>query len=346
MALTHEDKVAAGIDSVTRFKGWRFIDLFAGVGAFHLALTHFYAECVFASEKDKAAADVYEANWGMRPAGDITKIDVADIPPHEILCAGFPCQPFSPSGYRLGFDDTRGTLFFDVCRIAKYHQPYVLLLENVKNLDTHDGGRTLEVIKAALDEIGYVVHHKVMNAKDFYVAQNRERIYFVCIRKDIAPETFKWPPKAPFEWTMKHAIEPNIVKPMTQTYIHEKDYDESKGRRVHRVGRFGNGGQGYRIYDPRGISITLCAGGGTGSATGVYMIDGAPRTLTGRECARLQGFPKTFKLHPNDNKAQSQMGNSIPVTVLKRIVSALTRQLPPLPLLPDIAAKYDVTARR
>ena len=171
----------------------KFIDLFAGIGGFHLALSKINGECVFASEWDKDCQKVYEKNFGLKPHGDITKINEKDIPQHEILCAGFPCQAFSISGKRLGFKDTRGTLFFDVARIIKHHNPKIVLLENVKNFLTHDNGNTINVVKKTLEELNYNVFYKVLNSSNYGVPQKRERIYIVAFNQKLKIKNFQFP---------------------------------------------------------------------------------------------------------------------------------------------------------
>ena len=158
--------------------GFKFIDLFCGLGGFRIAFEKVGGKCVFSSDIDEAVQKVYENNFGEVPHGDITKIDAQDIPDHDVLCAGFPCQPFSTAGRRLGFEDTRGTMFFEVARILKEKKPTCFILENVKGLTNHDSGKTLETILNTLDEIGYDVKYSVLNAKDYNVPQNRERWYW------------------------------------------------------------------------------------------------------------------------------------------------------------------------
>ena len=170
-----------------------FIDQFAGIGGFRYALESFGCKCVFSSEWDKYCQESYELNFHETPYGDITKIDEKDIPPFDILCAGFPCQPFSISGNQKGFLDTRGTLFFDIVRIVKYHKPKVIFLENVKNLKAHNGGATFQIIEKTLTDLNYTLYYKVLNAKNFGLPQNRERIAIVCIRKDIDNKKFTFP---------------------------------------------------------------------------------------------------------------------------------------------------------
>ncbi|HQB62064.1 MAG TPA: DNA cytosine methyltransferase, partial [Spirochaetota bacterium] len=171
----------------------KFIDLFSGIGGFRIALETLGFDCVFSSDIDKEARKVYKNNFGENPEGDITKIPNSDIPAHDILCAGFPCQPFSVSGKQMGFDDTRGTLFYDIARIAEYRRPKFLFLENVANFVKHDGGKTLQTILNALNSIDYDVYYDVLNASLFGVPQSRKRAYFLCIRKDLNFKTYAFP---------------------------------------------------------------------------------------------------------------------------------------------------------
>lgn len=177
-------------------KSFKFIDLFCGIGGFHQAMKSLGGECVFASDIDEDCRKTYEVNYGITPVGDITKIEAADIPPHDVLCGGFPCQAFSKAGNRLGFDDqTKGTLFFDICRILKYHHPKYIMLENVRNLASHDHGKTWNVIHDKLEELGYNLLPEPVIFSPHYlgIPQHRERVYIMCIRKDIGkvhPFTF------------------------------------------------------------------------------------------------------------------------------------------------------------
>lgn len=308
-----------------KIKSLKFIDLFAGIGGFHIALSSLGGKAVFASEWDKEAAQVYENNFSLKPEGDITKISEKSIPDHDILCAGFPCQAFSISGKQLGFEDSRGTLFFDVARIAKEKQPKIMFLENVKNLARHDNGKTLAVIKNTLDEIGYDVFDKVLDASKFGVPQSRKRIYIVCFRKDFKVKDFSFPKE---EKVKKHVLD--IVLPDSETtkyVIHRNDVKinnsikETFSDAPLRIGTVNKGGQGERIYSPLGTAITLSAyGGGAGAKTGLYRINGRIRKLAPRECARLDGFPENFKIAEKDNIAYKQFGNSVVVDVLKKIM--------------------------
>jgi DNA (cytosine-5)-methyltransferase 1 len=321
-------------------ENYRFIDLFAGIGGFRIALESFHANCVFSSEWDRHAQKVYKANFGELPEGDITQIHETEIPIHDILCGGFPCQPFSISGKRKGFDDIRGTLFFDIARITKYHQPKILFLENVRNFATHDEGKTLEIVKLTLEKLGYTVFHKVLNASNFGLPQNRERIYIVCFRNDLEISAFDFPKEQNIPVKLKDIILPDSK---TEKYIIEREDIFLRSEKILnsdifgnyplspiRIGEINKGGQGERIYHELGHSITLSAyGGGIGAKTGVYLINGKIRKLSPRECARLQGYPDSFILDASDNQAYKQFGNSVPINVLKSILKNIQTVLKP-----------------
>lgn len=308
--------------------GTTFIDLFAGLGGFRLAVESFGGECVFSSDFDKSVADVYERNFGERPAGDITKIAAEDIPEHDILCAGFPCQPFSISGKKAGFKDTRGTLFFDIARIVKHHKPKMVFLENVKNFATHDKGRTLKTVVNTLEELGYTVHYKLLNASHYGVPQSRIRIYIVAFRNDIPSQDFQFPTTRLNKRALEDILETNSSKLIGTEISVDYELDENYEERIQglpkkpiRIGQVGLGRQGERIYHPRGHAITLAAsGGGIGGKTGLYLIDGTVRKLTPRECARLNGFPDRFKLTERNHTAYRQLGNSVVIDVLQYIL--------------------------
>ncbi len=317
-------------------QGLRYIDLFAGIGGFHQALSSFGATCVFASEWDKYAAATYYANYDIFPKGDITKIDESRIPRHDILCAGFPCQAFSISGKQKGFEDARGTLFFDIARIVKHHQPRLLFLENVRNFERHDGGNTLKVVLKTLNELGYNVKYQVLNASDYNLPQNRERIYFVCFRKDLQIKNFEFPKPSIKKVALIDFLEahPNDAKIIDRPDIKiTKNFSPIKNifgeldlpNRPIQIGIVNKGGQGERIYDPYGHAITLSAhGGGIGSKTGLYKIGDVIRKLTPRECARIQGFPDAFKIVSSPSQAYKQFGNSVAVNVLKAILKKIS----------------------
>lgn len=315
---------------VPYLKGMKFIDLFSGIGAFHQALKEKGAECLFASEIDDKARDIYELNYGLRPHGDITKIEAGEIPDHDILCAGFPCQAFSVAGKRKGFKDaTRGTLFLDIARIAEHHQPKFIFLENVQGLVSHDKGRTFEIIRETLEFIGYDFHYKIMDCSQFLSPQKRKRVFIVATRSDLRIFDFKFPePIIEFSMPISTVLDPDCsIQGMTQEYIHERDSKDDRYK-VERIGRFKNGTQGYRIYSPNGLGVTLSSGGGgAGACTGLYKIGGKIRPLSAKECQKIVQFPNDFKRHRHDKTAVRQFGNSIPVFVISMILNQIERAL-------------------
>lgn len=306
-------------------KNMTFIDLFAGIGGFRLALESLGAKCVYSNEWDKHAQEVYYNNFGDMPEGDITKVDETTVPDHDILCAGFPCQAFSVSGNQLGFNDSRGTLFFDVARIVKCKRPKVVFMENVKNFASHDNGRTLTVVKNTMEELGYTFYSEVLSAVDYGVPQKRERIYMVCFRNDLKTGKFAFP--EPFE-LVKH-VEDFLLDEETipeKLYVDRKDIymsnivDNQYSDKPIRLGIVNKGGQGERIYSTKGIAITLSAyGGGAFAKTGGYFVNGRYRKLAPRECARIMGYPDSYIIAKNDNQAYKQFGNSVVVDVLQYI---------------------------
>ncbi len=307
------------------FQGWKFIDLFAGLGGFRIALESLGAECVYSNEWNIPVQEVYYENFGDIPEGDITKVNEKTIPDHDILCAGFPCQAFSISGKQRGFEDSRGTLFFDVARIVKEKKPKIVFLENVKNFATHDGGKTLEVVKGTMEELGYNFRQRVLNAVDYGIPQKRERIYIVCFRKDIDTNRFCFPKAIKLT---KH-VEDFLLDDADATkhlYVDRADIyyngteDNVYSDKSIRLGIVNKGGQGERIYSTKGIAITFSAyGGGIFAKTGGYLVDGKPRKLHPRECARLMGYPDTYKLSKKVNQAYQQLGNSVVIDVLQYI---------------------------
>ena len=313
--------------------GYTFIDLFAGLGGFRLALESLGAKCVYSNEWDIHAQTVYKTNFGDLPEGDITKVDEQSIPDHDILCAGFPCQAFSISGKQRGFEDSRGTLFFDVARIVKCKKPKVVFLENVKNFASHDGGRTLQVVKATMEGLGYSFSEKVLNAVSFGVPQKRERIYMVCFRNDLKIKSFNFP--KPFKLT-RHVedyllSDESMIAPLfvdrPDTYYNGVSDDKYSDKPI-RLGTVNRGGQGERIYSTKGIAITLSAyGGGVFAKTGGYLVNGKPRKLHPRECARIMGFPDSYIISRNANQAYKQFGNSVVIDVLQLIAVEIGKAL-------------------
>lgn len=307
---------------------FRFIDLFAGIGGFRLALEANGGTCVFSSEWDIRSQKVYLDNFNEMPRGDITKILAEEIPPFDVLAGGFPCQAFSVSGKRKGFGDSRGTLFYDIARIVDFHKPKILFLENVKNIVRHDEGKTIKVISSILDDLGYNLFLKVIRSSDFSLPQARERAYFVGVKRQFSITPFSFPEPS----NQARVVADILEKEVSPKYvIDRKDislYGDEKAvkdpRKPHQIGKINKGGQGERIYSVFGSGITLSAyGGGAAAKTGAYLVNGKVRKLTPRECARLQGFPENFRLTENDNHSYKQFGDSVSVPVLTEIFKAV-----------------------
>ena len=278
-----------------------FIDLFAGIGGFHLALHNVGAECVFASEWDEAARLTYETNFSkISPklfkegnfAGDITAISKKSIPDFDILCAGFPCQPFSQAGFRKGFADIRGTLFFDIAEIIRIKKPKAFFLENVRGLYSHDEGRTFETIKKTLTEdLGYTFHHSIVKASDHGLPQHRPRLFMVGF-KDHDTE-FEFPDKRKLKYTMSDVMKGKVDREIGFTL---------------RVG-----GKRSPINDRRNWDG--------------YIVDGEVRRLTPNEGKKMQGFPASFKFPVSDSEAMKQLGNSVAVTAIQDYAAAIVESI-------------------
>ncbi len=280
-------------------------------------------ECVFSSEWDKFAQQTYAANFGDTPHGDITQVELSEVPRHDILIGGFPCQPFSHAGLKRGFEDTRGTLFFDVARIIDHRKPAMVLLENVKGFTTHDKGRTMAVVKETLEELGYNVFHKVLNAKDFGVPQNRERVFIVAInKKKLGSIGFEYPAPKKVETQLGDILDAKVDEKYT---ISNKLWAGHKRRlKEHRAK--GNG-FGYSLFNTKSpYTSTISARYyKDGSEILVEQKDANPRKLTPREAARLQGFPEKFKIPVSDNQAYKQFGNSVAVPVIHAIAKNMVK---------------------
>lgn len=305
----------------------KFIDLFCGIGGFRVAFEEaceendVQSECVFSSDIDKYAQDSYEANFGERPAGDITLIDEKDIPDHDILFGGFPCQPFSIIGQMKGMDDTRGTLFFDIARIIKEKKPKAFILENVKQLVGHDSGKTLKVIVQALKDIGYHVQYSVLNALDYGLPQKRERVVIVGHRE---PIMFTFPtPEKPYK-SLKKILEKKVDdKYFASEYIREKRKNKHKSSYYPSIWHENKSGN-ICSYP---YSCALRSG-----ASHNYLLVNGERRLTPREMFRLQGFPDWYKIIVSDAQAKKQAGNAVPVNMIKAVVEKL---------LPYVATSLD-----
>ncbi|MGV6989691.1 DNA cytosine methyltransferase [Testudinibacter sp. P80/BLE/0925] len=310
-----------------------FIDLFAGIGGFRIAMQNLGGVCVFSSEWDEKAQKTYAANFGEVPFGDITLEETKQyIPPKfDVLCAGFPCQAFSIAGKRGGFEDTRGTLFFDVAEIIKRHQPKAFFLENVKGLISHDRGRTLKTILNTLrDDLGYFVPKpEIINAKDFGVPQNRERIFIVGFHSDTQVSEFSYPKPLDIKTTFRDIREKNTVP--TKYYLSTQYINTLKAHKLRHESK-GNG-FGYEIIPDNGISNAIVVGGmgrernlvidhritdftPTTNIKGEVNREGI-RKMTPREWARLQGFPEQFIIPVSDASAYKQFGNSVAVPAIQ-----------------------------
>ncbi len=305
-----------------------FIDLFAGIGGFRIALQELGGKCVFSSEWDQHAKETYAANYGEVPFGDITKFTqssadqdllVNGIPQHEILCGGFPCQPFSQAGLKRGFDDARGTLFFDILKIAKERRPKVLFLENVKRLKTHDSGKTFSIICNSLREIGYKVYSKVLRAYDFGVPQNRERIFIVAFSD---PIYFEFPETPPFSNRQK--LGAFLEQTPDDKFTISDAMWNGHQRRLREHREKGNG-FGYSLFNTESdyVSTISARYWKDGSEVLIEQKGKNPRILTPRECARIQGFPDSFKFHFSKRYSYQQFGNSVAVPVITAIASKI-----------------------
>jgi DNA (cytosine-5)-methyltransferase 1 len=319
-----------------------FIDLFAGIGGFHFALEQLNGKCVFSSEINEECAKTYAVNFGEYPKGDITEIDPNSIPNHDILCGGFPCQPFSISGKKKGFEDTRGTLFFNILEIIKVKQPKVVFLENVKHLKDHDDKKTLKTIIKHLEELGYKTEWHILNAKDFGLAQNRERLIIVANKNK------------QFDFEKITKIEPKIIKNILEKdvkfeYLKPEEYtilpkDKWKKQesglifcgyrnksirvagtrpntehlsRVHK--------QPNRIYSIEGTHPTIPSQETSGR---FWIYDGKKvRKLTLNECFKLQGFPDYFKPISGVGACYNQIGNAVAVPMIKEVGRNILAQL-------------------
>ena len=303
------------------------------MGGFRIALERNESECVYSSEWDKYAQITYKHNFGELPEGDITKVDISKIPDHDILCGGFPCQAFSISGKQGGFNDARGTLFFEIAKIVKKKKPKIIFLENVKNLGRHDNGKTLNTIENVLNELGYNIFHKLLNSSHYGVPQNRQRIFIIGLKRSYTSKEFEFPTPTCEEVFLVDVLENNVphhflVDRVDITFkenklLSELDlFDKKKYLRPLRIGTISKGGQGERIYSPKGHSITLSAyGGGIAGKTGAYLINNKVRQLTPRECLRVQGFPEDYSFPHEITKSQAykMCGNSVSVPVIEKI---------------------------
>lgn len=311
-----------------------FIDLFAGIGGMRIAFERAGGSCVYSNEWNKYSQQTYLANFAEQPEGDITQVNAEDIPDHDILVAGFPCQPFSIAGVSkknslgraTGFEDkTQGTLFFDVCRILQAKRPRAFMLENVKNLCSHDRGRTFKVIRESLDELNYEVFYKVLDGQN-YVPQHRERILIVGFDRE----------RYGREYAFDFHITPVSPKPCMRTIL-ESDVDDKYTlsdklwtylQNYAAKHKAAGNGFGYGIAPLDGVARTISARYYKDGSEILIAQEGKnPRRLTPRECARLQGFPDSFKIPVSDTQAYKQFGNSVVVPLMAEVAELIVKEL-------------------
>ena len=313
---------------------YTFIDLFAGIGGMHIAYASAGARCVYSNEWNKYSQQTYYANFGIQPDDDITKVVAEDIPDHDILVAGFPCQPFSIAGvskkqslgHATGFEDkTQGTLFFDVCRILKAKRPKAFMLENVKNLCSHDRGRTFQVIQESLAELNYKVFFQILDGKA-YVPQHRERIVIVGFDMERYGEDIN------FEFALDPGEKQPVMRDILETDVSDK-YTLSDKLWIYLQNyaakhKAAGNGFGYGIAPLDGISRTISARYYKDGSEILIAQEGKnPRRLTPRECARLQGFPDSFKIPVSDTQAYKQFGNSVVVPLMAEVAKLVVGKL-------------------
>lgn len=307
------DSVIAPLSNSPAKKLKTYIDLFCGIGGFHQAAKSLGLECVFASDIDEEARKAYEHNYQIKPFGDITGISASKIPDHDLLCAGFPCQPFSIIGSQKAFDDPRGSLYKEIVRIISTKRPEAIILENVKQLATIKHGQVLESIKSDIERLGYQVNFKILNALNFGVPQKRERVIIVGARKDLSE--FKWPkekiPMRPLSEVLERNPDPkHSVSGRIKNARHSTHKSEHKPAIWHE-NKSGN----VSSYP---YSCALRAG-----ASYNYLLVDGERRLTPREMLRLQGFPDSFEIVCNDSQTRKQAGNAVPVPMIKAVLENL-----------------------
>ena len=298
---------------------FRFIDLFAGIGGIRIPFDELGGECVFSSEWDTYAQKTYQANFWKKPHGDITKISPSFIPDHEILLAGFPCQTFSIIGNKKGFEEARGTLFFNIAKILQEKKPKAFLLENVKQLKTHDKGKTFRVIEQTLHDLGYFTHTKILNALDFGLPQKRERTFIVGFKENIQ---FSFPTPINSIPDLSSILEPDEKvdkKLFASLHIREKRLKRLKTNpfypSIWHENKSGN------------ISVLPYSCALRRGASYSYLLVNGVRRPSSRELLRLQGFPETFKIVVSHSEVRKQTGNSVPVPVVRHVAKQMIKSL-------------------
>lgn len=307
----------------------KFIDLFSGIGGFRIALEKLNCECVFSCDVDKWANETYFKNFGEYPSGDIRLIEANEIPDHDILCAGFPCQSFSIAGYRKGFNDNRGNLFFQIIRILQFKKPAAFILENVKGITSHDKGNTINKIRELLKKSNYAIFEKVMNAINYNLPQNRERWFCVGFRKDLSIKYFHFPKSIKLKKKVWDLLENNVkahgISKIALGHIdkHLKEKQLYGKSRITIVNEVRPSRCSVRCD---GISPCLVAKMGTGG-NNVPIIVEEKRKFTVRECLRLMGFPESFIIRENNYQSYKQIGNSVAIPIIEMIAKNIIKIL-------------------
>lgn len=321
----------------------KMIDLFAGIGGIRIAFEENGVKCVKSSEIDKYACETYKMNFNDEPLGDITQIQPEDLPEFDILTGGFPCQPFSLAGLRKGFEDTRGTLFFEVARLIEAKKPKAFFLENVEGIVNHDGGNTLRVIENTLTQLGYSFQWKVMNACDYGIPQNRKRWYCVGFRKDLRvffeglnnenKIIYRFPSKCDLRYTVNDVVEEGLYEEYAITEICQKNiekfyekYIESGKCKKENVILANEIRPSRCNFRSDGISPCLTAKMGTGG-NNVPVYVQKMRKLTEKECLKIMGFPDWYRIAPNCMHSYKQIGNSVVVTIISELAKEMVRVL-------------------
>ena len=317
---------------------FKFIDLFAGIGGIRIPFQELGGKCVFSLLWDKFAQKTYRVNFGEMPQGDITQIESNSIPDFDVLLGGFPCQPFSSAGLKKGFADTRGTLFFEIERIMKDKRPKVFLLENVKQLRSHDRGRTLKVILNHIESLDYYVKYEILRAGDFGVPQNRERTYIVGFDKHYynLPEDYDFQfPTPTFEKTrIGNILEDDVDDRYTLTDTIWNGFQRRKQNNINRGAGFG-----YCLFDENSPYVSTLVARYYKDGQEILIDQGNdknPRKLTPRECARLQGFPDSFIIPVSNMQAYKQFGNSVAVPVVRAVAKRIVEEMNTLPLKEEV----------
>jgi DNA (cytosine-5)-methyltransferase 1 len=322
----------------------RFVDLFCGIGGFRYAFEQaaesfdVASRCVFSCDIDDACARAYSANFGETPAGDIREINANDIPNHDVLLAGFPCQAFSIIGNGEGFrDTTRGTLFFDIARILDEKKPRAFVLENVKGLVSHDKGRTMRIILNTLTELGYSVDYKVLNALDFGLPQKRERVWIVGF---LGPWSYEWP-KGDFPMKpLSEVLEPDSQVPKK---FWASDYIRQKRKAAHTAEVYPSIWHENKAGNVTSYPYSCAL---RANASYNYLLVNGERRLTPVEMLRLQGFPDNFKIVCTDSQTRNQAGNSLPVPVAREVIKPVIKRLIEFPKVVPIGGKSSVTSEK